>query len=129
MVDNDPAVLSATAASLGKWGLTVTCAASLAEARTGLCAAPDVAIMDCRLDGVERGDAVYAALSQHWGTIPPAILLTAENSKETEAAAARMEGRRLLKPAPPAALRALITTALAERRARAVQPRTVSAAG
>lgn len=120
VVDNDPAVLAATAALLGKWGLNVTCAASLASARAAMPAAPDLAIMDYRLDDAERGDAAFAMLCAHWSARPPAILLTAEASDETEAAAARMTAHRLLKPAPPAALRALITTALAQGRAQAL---------
>jgi Na+/proline symporter/signal transduction histidine kinase/CheY-like chemotaxis protein len=119
VVDNDPAALTATAALLGKWGLEVVCAASLAEARATMPQAPDVALMDYRLDGAERGDTAYAALCEAWGLRPPVILLTAEGSEETEAAAARMGANRLLKPAPPAALRALIATALAQGRAEA----------
>ena len=131
VVDNDPAALAATAALLGKWGLEVTCAASLAEAQARLPAAPDIAIMDYRLDGAERGDATYAALCDLWGERPPAILLTAEASEETELAAARMGANRLLKPSSPAALRALIATALAQGRERqsADQPLAGSVAG
>jgi Na+/proline symporter/signal transduction histidine kinase/CheY-like chemotaxis protein len=130
VVDNDPAALTATAALLGKWGLTVTCAASLAEARATMPQAPDIALMDYRLDGAERGDAAYAALCEGWGVRPPVILLTAEGSEETEAAAARMGANRLLKPAPPAALRALIATALAQGRAKAAdQALAASATG
>jgi Na+/proline symporter/signal transduction histidine kinase/CheY-like chemotaxis protein len=117
VVDNDPAALTAAAALLGKWGLEVTCAASLAEARASTPQAPDIAIMDYRLDGEERGDAVYALLCEEWGRRPPAILLTAEASDETEAAAARMGANRLLKPSSPAALRALIVTCIAQTRA------------
>lgn len=120
VVDNDPAVLAATAALLGKWGMDVVCAASRAEAAAVMPDAPDIAIMDYRLDGAERGDAAYAMLCEAWGDRPPAILLTAEDSGETEAAAGRMGAHRLLKPAPPAALRALITTALAQGRAQAL---------
>jgi Na+/proline symporter/signal transduction histidine kinase/CheY-like chemotaxis protein len=117
VVDNDPAALAATAALLGKWGLEVTCAASLADAQAKAPAPPDIAIMDYRLDGAERGDAVHAVLCEGWGRRPPAILLTAESSEETELAAARLGANRLLKPAPPAALRALIATCLAQARA------------
>jgi Na+/proline symporter/signal transduction histidine kinase/CheY-like chemotaxis protein len=129
VVDNDPAALAATAALLGKWGLEITCAGSLAEAQPAVPQAPDIAIMDYRLDGDERGDATYAALCDIWGTRPPAILLTAEGSEETEAAAARMGANRLLKPAPPAALRALISTCLAQARDAGVQPLAESATG
>ncbi|MFN4019499.1 MAG: PAS-domain containing protein [Erythrobacter sp.] len=118
VVDNDPAALAATAALLGKWGLEVTCAAGLADAQAPAGEAPDIAIMDYRLDGAERGDATYATLCTLWGVRPPAILLTAESSEETERAAARMAAHRLLKPSSPAALRALIATALAQGRER-----------
>ncbi len=129
VVDNEPAALAATAALLERWGLEVTTATGLAKVRAAAGAPPDIAIMDYRLDGSERGDATYAALCEVWGTRPPAILLTAESAEETEAAAARMGANRLLKPAPPAALRALIATCLAQGREAAGQARTESAAG
>lgn len=129
VVDNDRAALTATAALLGKWGLAVTCAASLAEARALCPQAPDIAIMDYRLDGAERGDASYKALCEGWGSRPPVILLTAEGSDETEAAAARMGANRLLKPSSPAALRALIATALAQGREAGAQALAESATG
>lgn len=129
VVDNDAAALAASAALLGKWGLAVTCAASLAEARAAAPQAPDIAIMDYRLDGQERGDAAFAALCAAWGHRPPAILLTAEAAEETEAAAARMGAIRLLKPAPPAALRALIATCLAQAREAGTQVAAEPVAG
>ena len=64
--------------------------------------------MDYRLDGDERGDAVYLKLCEFWNARPPAILLTAEAGEETDRAAERMCANRLLKPSSPAALRALI---------------------
>ncbi|KPP93864.1 PAS-domain containing protein [Erythrobacter sp. HL-111] len=128
VVDNDPAALSATAALLGKWGLEVVCASSR-EAALGT-GVPDVVIMDYRLEQRDRGDAAYGALCERWGACPPAILLTAEASAETAAAAARMGAERLLKPSSPAALRALISTCLARRRAaRGVQAVAGSVAG
>ena len=129
VVDNDPAALAATAALLGKWGLEALCAASLAEAHAAAPAAPDIAIMDYRLDGSERGDTAYRALCEGWGRRPPAILLTAEASEETEAAAMRMGANRLLKPAPPATLRALIAACLAQARDAGGQPAAESVAG
>jgi signal transduction histidine kinase/ActR/RegA family two-component response regulator len=129
VVDNDPSALAATAALLGKWGLTVTCAASGAAAATAMPRAPDIAIMDYRLDGAERGDAAYAALSEMWAARPPVILLTAEGSDETKAAAARMGANRLLKPSSPAALRALIATCLSQARAAGDQALAESATG
>jgi DNA-binding response OmpR family regulator len=119
VVDNDPAALSATAALLGKWGLKVTCAASRRAAASTCPEPPDIVIMDYRLDEEDRGDAAYHSLCDTWDESPPAILLTAEASPETESAAARMEAERLLKPSSPAALRALIAMCLARSRSRA----------
>ena len=129
VVDNDATALTATAALLGKWGLTVTCAEGGAQAAVAMPDAPDIAIMDFRLDGTERGDSAYAALCAAWGTRPPVILLTAEASDETEAAAVRMGANRLLKPSSPAALRALIATCLAQGRAAGGQALAESATG
>jgi Na+/proline symporter/signal transduction histidine kinase/CheY-like chemotaxis protein len=129
VVENDPAALAALATLLGKWGLQVTPAGTLAEALALALAAPDMAIMDYRLDADERGDAAYAALCKMWAAQPPVILLTAENSDETESAAARMGAHRLLKPAAPAALRALIVNCLAQGRAGKAQALAESATG
>ncbi|MEM7781463.1 MAG: PAS-domain containing protein [Pseudomonadota bacterium] len=133
VVDNDPAVLSGTAALLSKWGLSVTCAASEEEALRQCPEAPDLAIMDFRLDADARGDAVFAGLCEQWGYRIPAILLTAEDSDETERAAQSMGAFRLLKPSSPAALRALIANCLAQSKQAdandSVQPDAVSATG
>lgn len=118
VVDNDPSALSATASLLEKWGLRPVCASSLVSALEVCPRAPHMAIMDYRLDGEERGDSVYAELCMAWKAQPPAILLTAEDSEETELAAVAMDANRLLKPSSPAALRALISTCLAQRPAR-----------
>ncbi|GAA4049889.1 hybrid sensor histidine kinase/response regulator [Parerythrobacter jejuensis] len=112
VVDNDPAVLSATTALLEKWGLAVSCAHSGTEAFAVCPDVPDVAIMDFRLNDEERGDGVFLDLCQRWGARPPAILLTAEAGEETEQAARRMGANRLLKPPSPAALRALIANCI-----------------
>ena len=114
VVDNDSAVLSATSALLTKWDLNPVCASSLRSALEVSPAPPDIVIMDYRLDGDERGDSVYGELCMAWRAQPPAILLTAEDSEETEFAAMAMDANRLLKPASPASLRALISTCLSQ---------------
>ena len=126
VVDNDPAALSATAALLGKWGLDVICATGQAQALAKAPVPPDLVMMDFRLDGEDRGDGVYEILCEAWSVRPPAILLTAEAGKETDAAAARMGANRLLKPSSPAALRALISDCIA-RRGEPDQPTAESA--
>jgi len=115
IVDNDPAVLRATSALIEKWGLIPLRATSLVEALSR--EAPEVVVMDYRLDGDERGDLAYEKLCKHWNARPPAILLTAEAGEETERAAWAMGANRLLKPPSPAALRALLSTSLARREA------------
>ncbi|MEM6909926.1 MAG: ATP-binding protein, partial [Pseudomonadota bacterium] len=115
VVDNDPAVLTATSALLSKWELDPKSATSLHSALELCPSPPDVVIMDYRLDGDERGDTVYGELCMAWKAQPPAILLTAEDSEETEFAAVAMDANRLLKPSSPAALRALISTCLVQR--------------
>ncbi|MEM6857471.1 MAG: PAS-domain containing protein [Pseudomonadota bacterium] len=127
VVDNDPAVLTATSALLTKWGLDPVCATSLKSALEVSPSAPDMVIMDYRLDGEERGDSVYSELCMAWKAQPPAILLTAEASDETEFAAVAMDANRLLKPASPASLRALISTCLTQRQTSPSRARSQAA--
>ena len=133
VVDNDPSVVTATCALLAKWGLDAISAESLASALIACPRAPGLVIMDYRLNGAERGDSVYSELCMAWKAQPPAILLTAEASEETEFAAVAMDAHRLLKPSSPASLRALISTCLArgksDVRIGADQALTESAAG
>lgn len=129
VVDNDTAALSATTALLGKWGLVALGSTGLVEALTQSPAAPDVVIMDFQLDDGARGHRVYQQLCAAWGAEPPAILLTAEASAETEQAAQVMSAHRLLKPPAPAALRALIADAIARARRPDDQVEAASAAG
>ncbi|MEZ5692431.1 MAG: PAS-domain containing protein [Altererythrobacter sp.] len=129
VVDNDPAALAASTALLGKWQMEVVSASDETGARAACPCAPDVVLMDYRLDDEARGDAVYAALCRMWGARPPAILLTAEAGDETEQAARRMDAHRLLKPSSPAALRALLAAAVARSRQDSDQPERVSTTG
>ncbi|MDJ0979639.1 MAG: PAS-domain containing protein [Erythrobacter sp.] len=123
VVDNDTAVLTATSSLLSKWGLRPVTATSLLTAIDACPEPPDIVIMDYRLNGDERGDSVYSELCMAWKAQPPAILLTAEASDETEFAAVAMDANRLLKPSSPAALRALISTCLAQSSTASTQQR------
>ncbi len=128
IVDNDPAVLRATAALVERWGLLPLCATSQTDALAH--GPPSIVAMDYRLHGDERGDAVYETLCEHWETRPPAILLTAESGEETERAARAMGAHLLLKPPSPAALRALLSTCLAQHKSEpADQPDAEAAIG
>lgn len=128
-VDNDPAALAALAALLTRWGLTVATAQNATEAIAAAPEAPQLVIMDYRLDGDQRGDGLYLHLCQVWQARPPVMLLTAEAGTETEQAAAKMGAERLLKPSPPAALRALISTLLAQSETQRAYSKADVAAG
>ena len=112
VVDNDPGAREASRALLERWELDVADAHGEEEAREAMSTAPDLVLMDYRLDDEARGDEVYEALCRHWGERPVVILYTAEASEETAAAAAAIGAHRLLKPGAPAALRSIIASAI-----------------
>ncbi|AKM11873.1 hybrid sensor histidine kinase/response regulator [Croceicoccus naphthovorans] len=109
-VDNDPAGLAAVTALFERWGHTVHSATD--PAALDLADAPDLVVLDYQLDDGLRGDAAYETLCQRWGARPPAILLTAEETAETKAAADRIGARRMIKPPSPPTLRALVSALL-----------------
>lgn len=129
VVDNDPQARQASRALLERWQLDVVDAHGEAEALAAMAEAPDMVLMDYRLNDEARGDQVYEALARHWNARPPVILYTAESGDETALAAASLNAHRLLKPASPAALRSLIASTLAAREAQADQSATELAAG
>lgn len=110
-IDNDPNALDGLRQLLGRWGLAVSIATGPLDIAPHH-PAPDLLIIDHQLDDGLRGEDVYRSLQQHWPTKPPIILLTAEESDETARAAANISAHRMLKPASPAALRALINQLL-----------------
>lgn len=112
-VDNDPAARTSLAAVLERWGYQVAAVRGREDALKQPC--PDIMIMDYQLDDGLTGDALVKELVQHWGDHPPTLLVTAEDSAETVAAAHRMNAIRLLKPVPPIALRAWLSQQLAEQ--------------
>ena len=69
---------------------------------------PDVAIADYHLDTGDGID-VIGALREKFGTSLPAVLITADRSKDVRARAADADIRVLNKPLKPAALRALLS--------------------
>jgi len=105
-IDNDAAGLGAVSALLERWGHTVKGGAGPEDlAKTTV---PDLVIADYRLDGGMTGDAAYELLCKRWDAQPPVILLTAEETAETKAAAERIGAERMIKPPSPPALRALV---------------------
>lgn len=105
-VDNDSRSLEAVGSLLSRWGFSVTEASD--PSGVSLDQPPDLIIMDYRLDDGLTGDIAIERLREKWEKKPPAILLTAEDTFETKAAAERTGASRLIKPVSPPALRALI---------------------
>ncbi|SIN59690.1 PAS domain S-box-containing protein [Parasphingorhabdus marina DSM 22363] len=104
-IDNEPKALEALSGLLTRWGCEVATATRLDEVETGC---PDLLILDYQLDNDVTGDEIYAGLTERWGKKPPVILLTAEDTDATLALCRNLGFERLLKPASPMALRALM---------------------
>lgn len=107
-IDNDPASREAMAALLERWGFTIVAANHPDDVDPAF--RPALLVLDYRLDDGLTGDVASEILAARWGELPPAILLTAEETEETERAAARIGAQRMIKPASPAALRALVNS-------------------
>jgi CheY-like chemotaxis protein len=113
VVDNDAAVLAATAALLAGWNCDVASAAD-ADAAALQCARarPDLLVLDYHLDGGATGldlrrrlGAVVAAL--------PCIVVTADHGEDVRGAVAEAGCHLLHKPLKPLALKSLMARLLA----------------
>lgn len=119
VIDNEPAILEGTCTLLTGWGLEVRTAASRGEARKHVRSPgwrTDVALIDYHLDN-DNGLDVLASLRTGPGGYFPAILITADRSREVKAAAAAAGAIYLSKPVRPAALRAALSRALSQAEA------------
>ncbi|OCC22442.1 hypothetical protein MB02_16935 [Croceicoccus estronivorus] len=105
-IDNDREGLEALGALLSRWGFDVVSATR--PESVDMDQPPALMILDYRLDDGLTGDTVGDMLSRRWGLQVPTILLTAEDTEETKAAAERIAATRMIKPPAPAALRALV---------------------
>lgn len=104
-IDNDPNALKALSGLLTRWGCIVTTATRMDKISSGC---PDLLILDYQLDDDVTGDEIFLALVERWGQKPPVILFTAEDTEKTITLSQNLGFERLLKPASPMALRALI---------------------
>jgi len=110
VVDNEPAILEGMSKLLGGWGCEVICASSGAQAvaawreREG-----DIGLViaDYHLDD-EDGLGVIETLRALAGWPLPAILITADRSREVQESARSHDVTYLRKPVKPAALRAVM---------------------
>jgi signal transduction histidine kinase/CheY-like chemotaxis protein len=110
VIDNDPAVLEATVGLISRWRCVAISAASGREALEetvwrGI--RPDLLLVDYHLDGETGLDAIAQVRSGLAAEIP-AILVTADYTRETEDQVVAAGLELLRKPVKPAELRALI---------------------
>lgn len=109
-VDNDPMILAAMEATLGRWGCTVRRASSVAEVEDAADAVGiDAALVDHQLDGGESGFDAIARLEAKLGRTPPGAFISADPGPELAERAREMGWPVMRKPVEPAALRAWLS--------------------
>ena len=113
-VDNDQNALDSLSALLQGWGCDIRTALGPEQAFDAFSEPPELVIFDYQLDDGWTGDQLFERLCANWGQRPAGILVTAEDSGRTKDAAVRLSVERLLKPVPPAALRALVSQTFRE---------------
>ena len=117
-VDNERAILDAMEKLLGGWGCDVRSARSLKDIdRDGVLSGwlPDLVLMDYHLDQTSGLDAVEW-LRQNVGGHLPAALVTADRTAAVRTLAEERGIPVVTKPVKPAALRAVISGLVAQRR-------------
>ena len=101
IIENDDDVQFALTTLLEQWGASVLAAGSTEDA-LGLVAdmgiPPDIILADYQLDGDDRGTQAIAELRATTGTQIPAVLITANGSRELRLAGTRDDFAVLTKP-------------------------------
>jgi CheY-like chemotaxis protein/anti-sigma regulatory factor (Ser/Thr protein kinase) len=113
VIDNEPAILKGMESLLAGWGCKVLLAHTSSEALAlwqAHDAGVDLILADYHLDR-EDGLDVVAMLRGHAGRYVPAILITADRSRQVQDLALAHDMQCLRKPLRPAALRAAINHA------------------
>ena len=115
-IDDDPRVCEATRALLQRWDCDVAFTGGAGEAMQAARAgdAPDLLVLDVRLDGID-GPSLYPRLCERWRAAPPVVLVTAERDDALRESAQARGWGFLTKPVRPPALRALMTQLLLRR--------------
>ena len=111
VIDNDLAVLEAMQSLLSRWGAGVRLARDLddiAEILADPSFRPALILADYHLDHGVLGVEAVARVRQHLGSNTPAILITADRTEQTAAAAVHAACELMHKPVRPAELRALM---------------------
>lgn len=117
-IDNDADTRIALEQLLGNWGLAVVVAATADEALARCSTPPAAMVVDFHLDNDALGTDVTRQLRAAWGAQPPALLVTADHTPAAREAALEADMHFLVKPLRPAALRALISRMVPNRRRR-----------
>ncbi|WP_374473976.1 NahK/ErcS family hybrid sensor histidine kinase/response regulator [Arenimonas sp.] len=108
-LDNDREILDGMEALLGRWGVDVrvadTVAGALSQAKADR---PDVLVADYHLHDETDGLGALQALREVCGAHTPAVLVTADGSDTLKRAARELGLPVLTKPVKPASLRAFL---------------------
>ena len=114
VIDNERSIQNGMRVLLEGWGCTVMVASGFAEARALSVDGrrPDVLLVDYHLVGEETGDHTIERLNDHFGSIIPAIMISADRGPVLKAQLDERAIPLLNKPVKPAQLRALLQTML-----------------
>ncbi len=111
VIDDDPGVRTALAATLSKWGHRPFAAATATEAAVqfiGADLAPDFIISDYHLAGALTGDAAIEEIRREFDRIAPAAIMTSDPDPRLRAAALARGFTLLAKPLNLSELRGLL---------------------
>lgn len=119
VVENDPNMRRAVEMLLGGWGFTTAGVAGGRDAEIRVREQqPDLVITDYRLENGETGIDVLRSLAPKWQGLPPAVIISAEDTASIRQEAGTLARRVLRKPFTDGALRDAIELILApDRRA------------
>jgi CheY-like chemotaxis protein len=106
-IDNDTQILEGMRMMLEGWGCRVQTMKGLEGHESEYPEAPDFLFADYHLDRGNGLDAI-TKLRKAWNEDVPAVLITADRSREVRQAATAMDVAIVQKPVKPAALRALL---------------------
>jgi len=106
-IDNDTRILEGMRMMLEGWGCRVQTMKGLEGHESEYPEAPDFLFADYHLDRGNGLDAI-TKLRKAWNEDVPAVLITADRSREVRQAATAMDVAIVQKPVKPAALRALL---------------------
>jgi signal transduction histidine kinase len=122
IVEDDPAVLGGLEVLLKSWGADVAAFATYAAAADWAraagehpAAAPDLLIVDFRLESGHTGLEVIQFMRGRFGAQLPAVIVTGSLMSDQESAAHAHDFHLLLKPVVPTRLRAMIAFKLGQR--------------